>query len=286
MGAPWRDTAAWARIAQLSEVLGRDLAFLLLDADADTLRQTRNAQPATFALSLVALDFLRERGLQASVVAGHSLGEYTALVAAGALEAGDGMRLVGERSEAMQEAADTNPGTMAAVIGLEADAVSAACAEAGGNAWLANDNAPGQIVIAGTGDGVDAAAAAAKRRGASRVLPLAVGGAFHTPLMSPAQPRLDAALKQAPFAPPSMPIVANVDAEAHDGQEWAELLSAQLCQQVRWRETLLTLAGLGVERFVEVGPGDALSGMVKRTVPGAGRAGTASPEAAGEAASL
>ena len=278
MGAPWVDTPSWRVVDQLSSVLGRDLGKLLIDADGATLRETRNAQAATFALSLMVLDRLREGGLEPAAVAGHSLGEYTALVAVGTLSVEDGMRLVGERGEAMQAASEANPGTMAAVLGLEPDAVTGACADAGPGAWLANDNAPGQVVIAGTIDGVAAAEVKAKEQGASRVLPLAVGGAFHTPLMAPAQQRLDNALSMAPFGDPGVCIVTNVDATAHDRADWAALLSAQLCSPVRWRETLGTLAGLGVDQFVEVGPGDALTGMVKRTVAGASRHAAATPE--------
>ena len=280
MGAPWVGTPSWQVVDQLSAVLGRDLGKLLVDADGATLRETRNAQAATFALSLMVLDRLRARGLQPAAVAGHSLGEYTALVAAGALGIEDGMRLVGERGEAMQAASEANPGTMAAVLGLEPDAVAEACALAGPGAWLANDNAPGQVVIAGTIDGVAAAEMNAKERGASRVVALAVGGAFHTPLMAPAQARLDAALLVAPFGSPAVPVVTNVDAIAHEQADWRSLLSAQLCSPVRWRETLGTLAGLGVNHFVEVGPGDALTGMVKRTVAGASRGAAATPESA------
>ena len=280
MGTPWLDTPSWRVVDQLSAVLGRDLGSLLIDADAATLRETRNAQAATFALSLMVLDRLRDRGLEPAAVAGHSLGEYTALVAAGALSVEDGMRLVGERGEAMQAASEANPGTMSAVLGLEPDAVTEACVQAGPGAWLANDNAPGQVVIAGTIDGVAAAELSAKERGASRVLPLSVGGAFHTPLMAPAQPRLDDALSSAPFGSLKVGIVTNVDATRHDQADWPALLSAQLCSPVRWRESLGTLAGLGVDQFVEVGPGDALTGMVKRTVAGARRQSAATPDAA------
>jgi [acyl-carrier-protein] S-malonyltransferase len=225
------------------------------------------------------LDRLREAGLNAGAVAGHSLGEYTALVAARTLSVEDGMRLVGERAEAMQSASEANPGTMAAVLGMEPDAVAELCGDTPG-AWLANDNAPGQVVIAGTLEGIAAAEVRAKDRGAARVMPLAVGGAFHTPLMAPAQQRLDDALSKAPFGDPTISVVTNVDAIAHDQAEWATLLSAQLCSPVRWRETLTTLAGLGVDQFVEVGPGEALTGMVKRTVAGASRHAAATPESA------
>jgi len=283
MGIPWRDHPSWQLVDQLSEVVGRDLADLLLDATPDTLRATRNAQLATYALSLVALDAATKgplgdgiRAEQLAAVAGHSLGEYTALVAAGALSASDGAKLVQARGEAMQSAAEANPGTMAAVIGLELEGVAEACREVEG-AWVANDNSPGQVVVAGTLQGVEGASAAALEGGAKRVIPLQVGGAFHTPLMEPAQAPLDAALAAAELAPSSCPVVANVDATAHTA-DFRALLSAQLCSQVRWRVSLLTLAGMGAKLFVELGPGTELSGMVRRTVPDVARLNVAGPE--------
>jgi [acyl-carrier-protein] S-malonyltransferase len=279
MGAPWVDTPSWAVVGRLSEVLGRDLATLLVDADAENLQATRNAQAATFALSLVVLDRVQTLGITADAVAGHSLGEYTALVAAGVLPEDAAMRLVAERSEAMQAASEANPGTMAAVLGASPEAVASACATVDG-AWVANDNSPGQVVVAGTHAGIAAVERPAKDGGATRVMPLAVGGAFHSPLMSPAQQRLDAALQTAAFADANVPVATNVDAAAHTKADWASQLSAQLCQPVRWRESLLTLADLGVTSFAEIGPGDALTGMVKRTVSGAARHAVATPEAA------
>jgi [acyl-carrier-protein] S-malonyltransferase len=283
MGIPWRDHPSWQLVGQLSEVAGRDLAELLLDASPDTLRATRNSQLATYTLSLVALDAATKGPLgegtgaeQLAAVAGHSLGEYTALVAAGALSASQGATLVQARGEAMQSAAEANPGTMAAVIGLELEGVTEACAEVEG-AWVANDNSPGQVVIAGTLQGVEDAGEAALKGGAKRVIPLQVGGAFHTPLMLPAQAPLDAALAAAEFAPTSLPVVANVDAMPHtDG--FRTLLSAQLCSQVRWRGSLLALGGTGAKLFVELGPGTELSGMVRRTVPEAVRLNVAGPD--------
>jgi len=288
MGRPWQDTRSWALVEQLGEQTGRDIAHLLTDAGADELTLTSNSQLATFTLSLVILDAARPMlgvdhdGLVA--VAGHSLGEYTALVAAGALTPGEGARLVTERGLAMQAAAQARPGTMAAVLGLDPEAVAAACAGVE-DAWVANDNAPGQIVIAGSGTGVDQAGANARDGGAKRVVPLAVGGAFHTPFMGPAQDRLDAALAGADFGRPAVTCVANVDAEPHDG-DWPGLLARQLSSPVRWRESLLRLADLGVLTFIELGPGTELSGMVKRTVAGAGRAHVAVPDDLSELASL
>ncbi len=281
MGQPWKGHPSWQVAERLSGVCGRDVAALLLDADAETLRATRNAQLATFALSLVILDAARREGLPRGpvvAVAGHSLGEYTALVAAGAVTEEEATRLVAERGEAMEAAAAANPGTMAAVLGLDSDAVAAACDGVEG-AWVANDNAPGQVVIAGTNAGVEEAGGRAKQLGAKRVMALPVGGAFHSPLMSPAQGRLDDALARAAFSPPSVPVVANVDAGAHhDAEGWPWRLGAQLCQPVRWRESLLALDDLGARAFVELGPGTELSGMVKRTVDGSRRFNVATPD--------
>jgi [acyl-carrier-protein] S-malonyltransferase len=165
---------------------------------------------------------------------------------------------------------------MAAVLGLDAALVARAC-EAAGNAWPANDNAPGQVVIAGTPEGVTAAGEAARELGAKRVMALPVGGAFHSPLMAPAQARLDAALAAARFEAATVDVVANVDAAAHrDG--WVGLLSAQLVSPVRWRESLLCLAARGATHFLELGPGTELSGMVKRTVARSTRANVATPD--------
>ncbi|MDE3204598.1 MAG: ACP S-malonyltransferase [Acidobacteriota bacterium] len=279
MGVPWTGHPAWALVERLSEATGRDVSGLLTDADADTLKATRNAQLAAFALSLVALHAARISGLAyvpVAAVAGHSLGEYSALVAAEAIPADAAAQLVAARGEAMQGAADAAPGTMAAVLGLDADLVRQACAGVEG-AWPANDNAPGQVVIAGTAAGVERAGEAARALGAKRVMALPVGGAFHSPLMAPAQDLLDAALDAAHFHDSTVDVVANVDASAHrDG--FAELLSRQLVAPVRWRESLETLSRAGVTHFLELGPGTELSGMVKRTVEGAHRANVATPD--------
>jgi [acyl-carrier-protein] S-malonyltransferase len=279
MGAPWTSTSSWSVVDGLSDVLGRDISALLLTADAETITSTANAQAATLALSLVVLDHVGRQGLHPGAVAGHSLGEYSALVAGGILTAETAMGLVRARGDAMQSAADAAPGTMAAVLGLDPAGVIAACAEVA-DAWMANDNAPGQVVIAGTVAGVTAAGEVARARGASRVLPLTVGGAFHSPLMVPAQPALDHALADAEYAAPDVPVVTNVDACDHTDGDWRARLSAQLCQAVRWRESLARLAGLGVTEFVELGPGEALTGMVKRTVPTGGRHAVGTPAAA------
>ena len=279
MGVPWTDHPAWGVVGRLSDAAGRDIGSLLTDADADTLRMTRNAQLAAFALSVVVLQAARSSGLEyvpVAAVAGHSLGEYTALVGAGALDPEAGAGLVAARGEAMQGAADASPGTMAAILGLDAERVAEACAAVEG-AWPANDNAPGQIVVAGTAAGVEAAGEVAKGLGAKRVMALAVGGAFHSPLMAPAQEKLDAALQAAHFHQAEVDVIANVDASPHR-HGWPDLLSRQLVSRVRWREGLLALQRLGVTHFLELGPGAELSGMVKRTVDGSQRANVAGPE--------
>jgi [acyl-carrier-protein] S-malonyltransferase len=270
MGSAWVDHPSWELVDEATAAAGRDVAHLLLHADADELKATRNAQLSTFVASLVVLDAVERIGVEPSIVAGHSLGEYTALVASGALSFEDGVRLVTERGEAMQDAAVGRAGTMAAVLGLDDDKVEIACARVDGDVWVANYNAPGQVVIAGSPDGVDAAAAAAKDLGAKKVLAMAVSGAFHTPFMAPARDRLRAALGHADLRAPELPVYANVDALPHiGGDEWAGLLGAQLCNPVRWRQTLHHLEEAGVGTFVELGPGSVLTGMARRTVVGA-----------------
>jgi [acyl-carrier-protein] S-malonyltransferase len=203
------------------------------------------------------------------VSAGHSLGEYSALTAAGTLDFTDGVRLVAERGEAMQIAADEQTGTMAAVLGLDDDKVEIACVRAAADVWAANFNAPGNVVIAGDPEAIAAAGGIAKELGASKVLPVKVSGAFHTPFMTPARDRLRKALSEIEFRPLDIPVVANVDATAHDEpDDWPGLLTAQLCSPVRWRQTLHALGDQGIQTFVELGPGTVLSGTVKRTLEG------------------
>jgi [acyl-carrier-protein] S-malonyltransferase len=268
MGTAWVDHPSFELVAYASEVVGRDLGELLLEADQDTLTRTANAQLATFVMSLVVLDAAERVGLEPVALAGHSLGEYTALVAAGALSFEDGLRLVAERGEAMQDAADLVSGTMTAVLGLGDDDVEAACMRAEGEVWVANYNAPGQVVIAGVPDALAAAATIAKSLGAKRVTSLPVGGAFHTPLMAPARDRLRKVLAEVVFHESDPTVVANVDARPHpDGAEWPGLLSAQLCSPVRWHQTLRAMHQAGARTFVELGPGGVLGGLVKRVLP-------------------
>jgi [acyl-carrier-protein] S-malonyltransferase len=268
MGHAWVEHPSWEVAAEASEVAGRDLTSLLLDAPMEELTRTANAQLATFVTSLVVLDAVERLGLFPAACAGHSLGEYTALVASGALSLSDGTKLVIERGNAMQDAADAHPGTMAALIGISDGDAEAACQRAEDEVWVANFNAPGQVVIAGTVQGVATAAERAKELGARKVMPIPVSGAFHTQLMLPARARLRDALDAVEFHSPEVPVVANVDARVHtDPAEWPSLLSAQLCSPVRWRQSLETLGGRGASVVAELGPGGVLSGMVRRTIP-------------------
>jgi [acyl-carrier-protein] S-malonyltransferase len=279
MGRPWADHESWELVDEASQVAERDVARLLLDADADELRDTRNAQLTTFVSSLIVLDAVERLGVEPSYCAGHSLGEYTALTATGALGFDDGVRLVSERADAMHDAGHENPGTMAAVLGLDDDLVEVACRRADADVWVANFNAAGQVVIAGSPEGVAAASVIAKELGAKKVMPLQVSGAFHTPFMSPARDRLRKAIAEASPRDTDVPVVSNVDALAHDrGADWASLLSAQLVSPVRWKHCLLTLAALGVTEFVELGPGGVLTGMAKRTVENARTMSVSTPE--------
>jgi [acyl-carrier-protein] S-malonyltransferase len=279
MGSAWVEHPSWEVVDEASEVAGRDIGRLLLDAEQAELTLTANAQLATFVLSLVILDAIERLGLAPAACAGHSLGEYTALAASGALPFEDGVRLVGERGEAMHAAAQQRPGTMAALLGIEDDNAAIACQRAGGEVWVANYNAPGQIVIAGIAEAVSAAGVIAKELGARKVLPFPVAGAFHTALMAPARPRLRNALAAVEFLESEVPVVTNVDAAAHlHADEWAGLLSAQLCSPVRWRQSLVALGDLGVTVLVEVGPGGVLTGLAKRTVPDLHALSVAAPD--------
>jgi [acyl-carrier-protein] S-malonyltransferase len=279
MGLPWKDHESWELVDEASEVAGRDVGALLCEADADELRDTRNAQLTTFVSSLMVLDASERLGLEPSFCAGHSLGEYTALTATGALGFDDGVRLVAARAAAMHDAGLERPGTMAAVLGLDDDYVDVACRRADSDVWVANYNAPGQVVIAGSPDGVESASNHAKELGAKRVMGLQVSGAFHTPFMTAARDRLREALAAALPRDTDVPVVANVDAIAHnEGSVWASLLSAQLSSPVRWKQSLLTLSGAGVTDFAELGPGGVLTGMAKRTVKDSRTISVSTPE--------
>jgi [acyl-carrier-protein] S-malonyltransferase len=279
MGRPWVDHESWELVDEASEVAGRDVGALLLDADGDELRDTRNAQLTTFVSSLMVLDAVERLGIEASFCAGHSLGEYTALAATGALGFQEGVSLVCERAAAMHDAGSARVGTMAAVLGLDDDQVEVACNLADAEVWVANFNAPGQVVIAGTPAGVEKAGLHAKDLGAKRIMPLPVSGAFHTTFMTPARDRLRDAIAAADIRDAEIAIVSNVDAKPHDQRgEWISLLSAQLSSPVRWKHCLQTLSSLGVTDFAELGPGGVLTGMAKRSVDGARTISVATPD--------
>jgi [acyl-carrier-protein] S-malonyltransferase len=278
MGLSWVDHPSWEVVDEATSLAGRDVAHLLTTADEDELRRTSNAQLATFVISLVALDAIERVGLAPTVCAGHSLGEYSALTASGAMTFEDGVRLVSERGEAMHDAAEENPGTMAAILGLKDDLAEQACSGKEG-VWIANYNAEGQVVIAGTAAGVEEASASARELGAKKVTALNVAGAFHTPLMAPAAARLRKALSSTRFLLPEVPVVANIDARAHRGAgEWRSLLAGQLCSPVRWRQSLQTLGSLGTTCVVEVGPGGVLAALTKRALKGVQTLAVAEPD--------
>jgi [acyl-carrier-protein] S-malonyltransferase len=220
---------------------------------------------------MVVLDAVERTGVEPAFHAGHSLGEYSALTAAGAISFEDGVRLVTERGNAMQAAADAEEGTMAVVLGLDDDKVEVACTRTDGDVWVANYNAPGQLVIAGEPNAITAAAANAKELGAKRIMSIPVGGAFHTPFMSQARDRLRKAIADTEVRDPNRPVFANVDGLPHpDGDDWSALMGAQLTSPVRWRHTLHNLHEAGSTVLIELGCGSTLTGMAKRTLKGTG----------------
>jgi [acyl-carrier-protein] S-malonyltransferase len=260
--------AARAAFAAVDAACGFSVSALCFDGPDERLKETRFTQPALYAVHVAALAACREAGLEPDAVAGHSIGEYAALVAAGALSVDDGARLVALRGAAMARAGAASPGTMAAVLGLDADTVRAVCAATTGVVVPANDNAPGQIVISGQSDAVAAASVALKAAGAKRVLPLAVSGAFHSPLMEPAAHELRAALTTASVHDPALPVVANITADfVGTAAQVRENLAAQVAGPVRWVESVQRLAAAGVAEFVECGPGSVLAGLIKRIAP-------------------
>ncbi len=243
------------------------------DADAEkaALTATDVTQPALYVHSLAAFAVLKERGAEMSMAAGHSLGEYSALAAAGALGFEEGLRLVRLRGQLMARAGDDRPGTMAAVLNLDADQIERVCTDVtrtgDGVVQPANFNAPGQIVISGDADAVERAMEALKAAGARRVVPLPVSGAFHSPLMAYARDGLGEALEKAEIRPPSCPVYLNVTARpSTDPDEIRQRLLEQLTAPVRWAQTLEAMQADGADRFVEVGAGAVLSGLVKRTL--------------------
>jgi [acyl-carrier-protein] S-malonyltransferase len=252
------------------DLLGFPLSRICFEGPADELTQTKNTQPAIFLHSVALCAVLGETAGRAVAVAGHSLGEYSALVHAGALGFEEGLRLVRLRGELMQRAGEERPGTMAAVVGQERAVVEEACREAAsaGIVQCANFNSPGQIVISGSVAGVRKAMEIAKSKGARLVKELSVSGAFHSPLMESARSGLENALDLAEIKDASIPVYANVTAgPEHLAGKIRTLLGAQLTSPVLWESTVTNMIAGGVRRFVEIGPGKVLQGLVKRTDP-------------------
>lgn len=258
-----------ATFAEADEALGESLSGLIFNGPADRLTLTENTQPAILTMSIAVWRLLEARGLKPSFVAGHSLGEYSAHVAAGTLAFADAVRLVRNRGRYMQEAVPVGQGAMAAILGLDEAGVAQACREAaeGEVVSSANLNAPGQIVIAGTAAAVARAGERAKALGAKRAIPLQVSAPFHCALMKPAEERLAPELRAAASQDPRIPVVANVDAEPkRSASASIDALIRQVSSPVRWENVIQRLASEGVTAYVEVGPGKVLSGLVKKIV--------------------
>jgi len=247
-----------------NEILGFRITDLMFSGTDEDLKQTKVTQPAIFLHSVILAKSLGE-DFKPEMVAGHSLGEFSALVAAGALSFEDGLRLVAARANAMQKACEKNPSTMAAVLGLEDAKVEEICASIDGVVVPANYNCPGQLVISGSNEAIDAACEALKAAGAKRALKLPVGGAFHSPLMEPARVELEAAIEATSFSIPSCPVYQNVDARPYTNPDQIKKnLVDQLTAPVRWTQTVQNMAADGVSAFVELGPGKVLQGLVNK----------------------
>jgi [acyl-carrier-protein] S-malonyltransferase len=254
-------------LVEADAALGEPLSRTAFEGPDAELMLTENTQPAILAVSVAAARLLESRGISPALVAGHSLGEYSANVVAGTFPFDEALRIVRRRGRYMQEAVAVGEGSMAAILGLDADSVAEACAGAAdaGVVSAANLNGPGQVVIAGGRDAVAKASERAKALGAKRVVPLSVSAPFHCALMKPAQDRLAPELRALPAAQPRVPIVANVDAEPkRDAASAIEALVAQVSAPVRWEAVVRRLASEGVTTYVEVGPGTVLSGLVRK----------------------
>lgn len=275
--------AARAWFDRANAALGYDLASICFNGPDTELTKTENAQPGIFLVSWVAFELLKERvpALKFEATAGLSLGEFTALAAANVMTFDDAIRVVRQRGRFMQEACEATQGGMAAIIGLDEAATREVCTQAG--VELANLNCPGQIVISGPADKMNAACELAKARGAKRALPLNVAGAYHSALMASAQPKLGEALGKISLAAPSVPVISNVTAQPHTTPaEISTRLVEQVTSSVRWEESMRHLLAQGFTRFIELGPGTALTGFMKRIdkgVPVLNVADTASLEA-------
>ena len=256
--------SARAWFERANTALGYDLASICFTGPESELTKTENAQPGIFLVSWVAFELLKERvpGLTFEATAGLSLGEFTALTAADVMTFDDAIRVVRQRGRFMQEACEATQGGMAAIIGLDEAATREVCAQAG--VELANLNCPGQIVISGAADKMSAACELAKAKGAKRALPLNVAGAYHSALMASAQPKLGAALAGIPLASPQVPVISNVTAQPHAPADIQHRLVDQVTSSVRWEESMRYLLAQGFTRFIELGPGTALGGFMKR----------------------
>lgn len=269
MGKELYDNNALAKelFDKADEFLGFKITSIMFDGTDEQLKETRVTQPAVFLHSVISA-LCMDDDVKASMMAGHSLGEFSALVVAGALNFEDGLRLVAARANAMQKACEANPGTMAAIIGLSDEVVEKVCAEVsnGGKVVVAaNYNCPGQLVISGEKDAIMEACDKLKEAGAKRALPLKVGGAFHSPLMQPAKDELQAAIENTNFSTPKCPIYQNVDGKPHtDAAEIKNNLIAQLTSSVRWTLSVQNMIADGADDFTECGPGKALQGMIGR----------------------
>jgi [acyl-carrier-protein] S-malonyltransferase len=271
MGKDYYDAFPVARdiYRDADAALGFDITALSFSGDMEELTRTRNAQPAILLHSLVVLAVLRERGIEPGIVAGHSLGEFSALVAAGVFQPMDALRIVRRRGELMYDAGVQRPGTMAAIIGLDEASVEAALGEAGGTVVVANYNSPSQLAISGDVDAVKKACELCKARGAKRALLLPVSGAFHSPLMEPAVKEFRGFLSGFPTGALRVEWVANVTgAVARDASAVLDLLSRQLSSPVQWTRSMQCFAGYHPSPVYEVGPGNVLAGLMKRIVDG------------------
>lgn len=257
--------SAQAWFNRANAALGYDLTAICFNGPEAELTKTENAQPGIFLVSWVAFELLKEKvpALKFEATAGLSLGEFTALTAAGALSFEAGLRIVRQRGKFMQEACDVTKGGMAAVIGLDEAPTREACAEAG--VVLANLNCPGQLVISGEAEKIAKACEIAKARGAKRAIPLPVAGAYHSPLMASAQPKLQVELAGAKLSAPRVPVISNVTAQPHTSPDQISVrMVEQVTSSVRWEESMRYLLAQGYTRFIELGPGAALSGFMKR----------------------
>ncbi|HQV74237.1 MAG: ACP S-malonyltransferase [Flavobacteriales bacterium] len=266
MGKDLYDAYSNARIwfEHANDILGFNLTDIMFKGTDEDLKRTNVTQPAIFLHSVVKAKVMGD-AFKPAMVAGHSLGEFSALVAAGAMEFSDGLKLVAARANAMQKACELQPSTMAAIIGMEDDKVEAICKEIPGVVVPANYNCPGQLVISGSVEAVNAACEALKAAGARRALVLQVGGAFHSPLMEPARVELQTAIAFTPIVDPRCPIYQNVDARAHkDPARIKANLIAQLTAPVRWTQIMQNMLADGAKKVVEVGPGNVLQGLFKK----------------------